>query len=86
VVDGTYAKYGLDVTIRPGDPQSNGGYLLIVGKLDFYMGGDILGDFLAAQQNIPSIAVAAEWRCHIKRFYYPLLTREVKPDSIISMA
>jgi NitT/TauT family transport system substrate-binding protein len=62
LVDGTYAKYGLDVTIKPGGPQSNGGYLLIVGKIDFYMGGDMLGDFVAAQQNIPSIAVAAEFQ------------------------
>jgi NitT/TauT family transport system substrate-binding protein len=62
LVDGTYAKYGLDVSIKPGGPQSNGGYLLVVGKLDFYTGGDMLGDFLAAQQNIPSIAVAAEFQ------------------------
>jgi NitT/TauT family transport system substrate-binding protein len=57
--DGTYAKYGLDVTIKPGGPQSNGGYLLVVGKIEFYMGGDMLGDFLAAQQDIPTVAVAA---------------------------
>ena len=28
VVDGTYAKYGLDVTILPGGPQANNGILL----------------------------------------------------------
>jgi hypothetical protein len=37
LVDGTYAKYGLDVTIKPGGPQSNGGYLLIVGKIQFWV-------------------------------------------------
>ena len=62
LVDGTYAKYGLDVTIEPGGPQSNGGYLLVAGKIEFYMGGDMLGDFLAAQQNIPTVAVAADFQ------------------------
>ncbi len=62
LVDGTYAKYGLDVTIKPGGPQSNGGYLLVAGKIEFYMGGDMLGDFLAAQQNIPTVAVAADFQ------------------------
>src|ERR1700753_3742432 len=42
VVDGTYAKYGLDVTIVPGGPQANNGLLLAAGKLDFYMGGNLL--------------------------------------------
>src|ERR1017187_1183298 len=60
--DGTYAKYGLDVTIRPGGPQSNGGLLLISGKIEFIMGGDMLGDFLSAEQNIPTVAVAADFQ------------------------
>ena len=30
LADGTYAKYGLDVTIVPGGPQANGGLLLAV--------------------------------------------------------
>jgi NitT/TauT family transport system substrate-binding protein len=62
LVDGTYAKYGLDVTIRPGGPQSNGGLLLISGKIEFFMGGDMLGDFLSAEQNIPTVAVAADFQ------------------------
>src|SRR5271167_2167949 len=37
--DGTYAKYGLDVTIVPGGPQSNGGLMLLFGKLEFFMCG-----------------------------------------------
>ena len=32
--DGTYEKYGLDVDIIPGGPQSNGGLLLLFGKLE----------------------------------------------------
>jgi hypothetical protein len=44
-VDGTYSKYGLDVTIVPGGPQSNGALLLLYGKLEFYMGSDMIGIF-----------------------------------------
>ena len=62
VVDGTYAKYGLDVTIQPGSPEGNGGMLLLAGKIDFFQGGDLLGDFLAEQRNIPIVAVAADFQ------------------------
>ena len=47
--DGTYARYGLDVTIIPGGPQTNGALLLLYGKLEFYMGSDMIGNFLAAE-------------------------------------
>jgi NitT/TauT family transport system substrate-binding protein len=57
--DGTYEKYGLDVTIVPGGPQANGGLLLLFGKLDFFMGGDMIGNFLSAESKLPLIAVAA---------------------------
>ena len=59
VVDGTYARYGLDVTIVPGGPQSNNALLLPTGKLDFYMGGNMLQAFSAVEQNIPTLVVAA---------------------------
>jgi NitT/TauT family transport system substrate-binding protein len=62
VVDGTFAKYGLDVTILPGGPQTNGGMLLIAGKIEFFMGGDMIGDFLNVEQNIPAVAVAAHFQ------------------------
>ena len=62
VVDGTYAKYGLDVTILPGGPQSNGGMMLLAGKIEFFMGGDMIGDFLQVEQGIPAIAVAAHFQ------------------------
>ena len=58
VVDGTYAKYGLDVTILPGGPQANNGLLLPTGKIDFYMGGNMLQAFSAVEQSIPTIVVA----------------------------
>ena len=61
-VDGTYQKYGLDVTILPGGPMSNGGLLLISGKIEFFMGGDMLGDFFSVEQNIPVITVAADFQ------------------------
>jgi NitT/TauT family transport system substrate-binding protein len=62
LVDGTYAKYGLDVTILPGGPQTNGGLLLISGKIEFFMGGDMLGDFLNFEQGLPTIPVAADFQ------------------------
>ncbi len=60
--DGTYAKYGLDVTIVPGGPQANGGLMLLFGKLEFFMGGDMIGNLLAAEANLPLIAVAADFQ------------------------
>jgi NitT/TauT family transport system substrate-binding protein len=62
LVDGTYTQFGLDVTILQGGPASNGGMLLIAGKIEFFMGGDMIGDFLAVQNNIPTIAVAADFQ------------------------
>jgi NitT/TauT family transport system substrate-binding protein len=62
LVDGTYAKYGLNVTIMPGGPQTNGGLFLLLGKIEFYMGGDMLGDFLAAERNLPTVVVAADFQ------------------------
>jgi len=62
LADGTYEKYGLDVTIIPGGPQSNGGLLLLFGKLDFFMGGDMIGNLLSAESKLPLIAVAADFQ------------------------
>jgi NitT/TauT family transport system substrate-binding protein len=59
LADGTYKKYGLDVTIVPGGPNVNNRILLPVGKLDFYMSANTLQGFDAVEQNIPAIAVAA---------------------------
>jgi NitT/TauT family transport system substrate-binding protein len=62
LVDGTYAKYGLDVTILPGGPQANNRLLLVAGKIDFYMGGNLIQAFEAVEQNIPTIVVAADFQ------------------------
>jgi NitT/TauT family transport system substrate-binding protein len=59
LADGTYRKYGLDVTIVPGGPQVNNRLLLPVGKIDFYMSANTLQSFDAVAQNIPTIAVAS---------------------------
>jgi ABC-type nitrate/sulfonate/bicarbonate transport systems, periplasmic components len=57
IADGTYAEYGLDVTIRPGGPQSPGQQLLATGQVDFYMGG--MGTINSVKEGIPTMAVAA---------------------------
>jgi NitT/TauT family transport system substrate-binding protein len=62
LVDGTYKKYGLDVKILPGGPMSNGGLLLISGKIEFFMGGDILGDFYNVEHELPVLTVAADFQ------------------------
>jgi NitT/TauT family transport system substrate-binding protein len=62
LADGTYQKYGLDVKILPGGPMSNGGLLLISGKIEFFMGGDILGDFYNVEHELPVITVAADFQ------------------------
>jgi NitT/TauT family transport system substrate-binding protein len=62
LADGTYKKYGLDVTIVPGGPNVNNRILLPVGKLDFFMSANSLQSFDAVEQNIPTIAVAASFQ------------------------
>ena len=62
LVDGTFEKYGLDVKILPGGPSSNGGLLLISGRIEFYMGGDILGDFYNVEHELPTVTVAAHFQ------------------------
>ena len=59
LADGTYKKYGLDVTIVPGGPNANNRILLPVGKIDFYMSANTLQAFDAVEQNVTTIAVAA---------------------------
>jgi len=59
VADGTYGKYGLDVTIVPGGPQVNNRILVPVGRMDFVMIAGTLQAFDAVVQNIPTVTVAA---------------------------
>jgi len=62
LADGTYKKYGLDVTIVPGGPNVNNRILLPVGKIDFFMSANSLQSFDAVAQNIPTVAVAASFQ------------------------
>jgi NitT/TauT family transport system substrate-binding protein len=59
VADGTYKKYGLDVTIIPGGPNENNRMLLIAGKIDFFMAANTLMSFDAVSNNVPVITIAA---------------------------
>jgi NitT/TauT family transport system substrate-binding protein len=59
LADGTYKKYGLDVTIVPGGPNANNRMLLLVDKLDFYLSANTLQGFDAVQNNIPIVEIAA---------------------------
>ncbi len=62
VADGTYAACGLDVTIMQGGPQVSGRPLLLAGKIQFYMGGNMQQAFDAVAQNIPVVVVAADFQ------------------------
>src|ERR1700731_2603211 len=59
LADGTYKKYGLDVTIVPGGPNDNNRMLLIAGKLDFFMAANTRMSFDAVANNVPVVTVAA---------------------------
>ena len=59
VATGIYEKHGLDVTIRPGGPQVNHRQLLLAGKIDFNMAGNMFAAFNNAQNDIPTVMIAA---------------------------
>jgi len=62
VADGTYAKYGLEVKILPGGPQANNRLLLAAGRIEFFMGANMLQAFTAVEQNVPTVAIAASFQ------------------------
>jgi len=59
VADGTYAKYGLEVKIVPGGPQANNRLLLVSGKVDFFMGANMIQALDAVKEGVPTLAVAS---------------------------
>lgn len=59
VADGTYKRYGLDVTIMPGGPNENNRMLLISGKIEFFMAANTLMAFDAVANNVPVVSIAA---------------------------
>ena len=64
VADGTYAACGLDVEIVSGGPQVNNRALMLAGRIDFHMGGDMLQAFNAVKEGIPVVSVAAIFQKH----------------------
>lgn len=58
-VDGTYRRYGLDVTIQQGGPQINARILLAAGRVDFAMGANTIQMFESVRQNVPIVTVAS---------------------------
>ncbi|MGZ2257340.1 ABC transporter substrate-binding protein [Roseobacter sp. A03A-229] len=64
VADGTYAECGLDVEIISGGPQVNNRALMLAGRIDFHMGGDMLQAFNAVKEGIPVVSVAAIFQKH----------------------
>ena len=43
----------------PAARHTNGALMLLFGKIDFFMGGDLIGDFMSAESKLPLVAVAA---------------------------
>ncbi|MBE3637735.1 ABC transporter substrate-binding protein [Mangrovicoccus algicola] len=62
VADGTYEACGLDVTIVPGGPQANNRALMMAGRIQFNMGGNMLQAFSAVKEGIPLVVVAATFQ------------------------
>ncbi len=59
LADGTYRKFGLDVTIRMGGPQVNNRPMLAAGRIDFLMTGNLLHSFDNVKNGVPTVVVAA---------------------------
>jgi len=59
IADGTYAKYGLEVELRPGGPQVNNRPLLPAGRIDFLMTGNLLHSFDNVKNGVPVVTVAS---------------------------
>ena len=53
LVDGTYRKHGLDVTILPGGPNVNHRLQLLAGRIEFYMSANTLQAFDAVGAEHP---------------------------------
>jgi len=65
VADGTYVEdCGFEVEILPGGPQVNNRALMLAGRMDFHMGGDLLQAFSAVQEGVPVVNIAAIFQKH----------------------
>ena len=72
VADGTYAACGLDVTIVPGGPQVNNRALLLAGKIDYHMGGDLLFQLV----RIPQVVRIQKCQISALRFHNTAISRK----------
>jgi NitT/TauT family transport system substrate-binding protein len=59
IATGIYKKYGLDVIVRPGGPQTNQAELLAAGRLDFDLASNSFVPLNFIAEKIPMVAVAA---------------------------
>jgi NitT/TauT family transport system substrate-binding protein len=59
---GIYARYGLDVSIKQGGPQTNQTQALLAGRLDFSLASNSFLALNLVQQGIPFRAVAATFQ------------------------
>lgn len=64
VADGSYEACGLKVSIVSGGPQVNNRALLMAGRIDYHMGGDLLQAFSAVKEGVPIVSVAAIFQKH----------------------
>jgi NitT/TauT family transport system substrate-binding protein len=62
MVDGTYAACGLTVEVIPGGPQVNGRALMLAGRAEGYMGGNMISAIEAIPENIPLVVVASSFQ------------------------
>jgi NitT/TauT family transport system substrate-binding protein len=61
LVDGTYKKHGLDVTVKSGGPQVNGIQLLLAGQADFIMNYDF-AVLQGVERGFPLVTIAAPFQ------------------------
>ncbi len=59
LADGTYRRYGLDVSIAPGGPQVDNHILLTGGRIDFYISANSLDAFAGVGRNDSTVVVGA---------------------------
>jgi NitT/TauT family transport system substrate-binding protein len=72
---GIYKKYGLDVTIRMGGPQSSGMQLLLAGQADFIVNYDF-AVLQGVEKGFPLVTVAAPFQFDIQG----IMTRDDVPN------
>ncbi|MFT6775528.1 MAG: NitT/TauT family transport system substrate-binding protein, partial [Paracoccaceae bacterium] len=82
IADGTFEACGLEVEIVPGGPQVNNRALMMAGKIDYFMGGNLLQPYSAVQQGIPFVVVAA----HFQKEPQVILTHPGKAKTFADVA